>query len=213
MLSPTNPHSVPISLMAVRDLHLQNGRIDHILAGKAAVEARSLRRIRSGMQPGWTKSALAGVYTAELYREAVDRLALDPGVWFYEVRGQKFLRLSSNGQAVIGRFKKVGPDWRSQNFPTAQSTDWNGQRPLLDVPPCPRIEYVYQLDFGRIQRVAVLLRVGNTVEWIWQVSGYPTDKFPFDVPAHELPGIHRSTHQTLIHHRYLWEPLDNAVMI
>ena len=213
MPTPTNLQNWPISLAEVRDLHLQDGRINRILAGKESVEMRNAQRIRSGTQPGWSKSTLASVYADELYRESMVRLSQDPGIHFFSVNGQRFIRVSSSKIAAVSRFKKVRANWLSSNYRTSQSIAWNGQIPLLDVPQCPRIEYAYQMDYGKVVRFAVLLRVGDEVVWIWQVSGYPTNKFPFDVPAHELPGIHRSTHQALIHHRYLWEPMDNAVMI
>ena len=135
MPSPTSLQNWPISLAEVRDLHLQEGRINRILAGKESVEARNAQRIRSGTQPGWSKSTLASVYADELYRESMVRLSQDPGIHFFAVNGQRFIRVSSSKIAAVSRFKKVRENWLSSNYRTTQSIAWNGQRPLLDVPP------------------------------------------------------------------------------
>ena len=100
----------------------------------------------------------------------------EPRAQFQRNRGQRFFAIA---QTIIIRIKHVNEDNLSKNYPTARSINWNRQLPLPGVPLATRLEFAYKMDLTgtTVERACVLLRIADSIIWMWQIWGERHDIF------------------------------------
>ena len=100
----------------------------------------------------------------------------DTGVKFLKVSGQRFLYID---ERISLRFKLVDTLYLSKNYPTSRALAWNRQLTLPGIPRAGRVElgYIPDLTGTDIKCACVLLRVDDTVVWLWQIWGVRDDTF------------------------------------
>ena len=114
------------------------------------------------------------------YYNANLALSDDTGVKFNTVQNQRMFTID---ERIILRFKLIDRAFKSKNYPTRKATQWRLQYPLPVFPPCERLEFGYRLDLTGtgVEDAFILLRVGNTVVWLWQLWGARIDTFPIQL--------------------------------
>ena len=107
-------------------------------------------------------------------------LSSDPGVRFKDLRGQRYLVVD---ETICIRFKLIDDSYLSRNLPTRQSRLWNAQLALEgpDIPRLDRLElgYISDITGTQVLRAYILLRVRDSVVWLWQILGVRDDTFQF----------------------------------
>ncbi len=105
----------------------------------------------------------------------------DPDITWGIDQGQRFLVVD---QRIILRFKLLDRKFESKNYPTNRANQLRLQYPLEGLPECEWLEVEYRLDITgtALQDAFVLLRVGNRIAWLWQISGNQIDEFPIQRP-------------------------------
>ena len=114
------------------------------------------------------------------YYNANIKLRDDSGVKFSTVQNQ---RLFTIDESIILRFKLIDRKFKSKNYPTRTAMRWRLQYSLPGFPPCERLEFGYRLDLTGtvIQDAFIILRVGTTIVWLWQLWGPKLDTFPIQL--------------------------------
>ncbi len=112
------------------------------------------------------------------YHGVQTALSDDPMVRRIKDSGAESYFVIENSFAL--RFKHLGRNLMSMNYPTKRAQDWNRQLRLPGLPPWDRLEFGYRMDITgtTIRDAFVLLRKGGAFLWIWQVMGHRIDTFP-----------------------------------
>ena len=126
--------------------------------------------------PGTQTSTIAAMVCDQAYRNITLNLAGDDGLFRASHRGQRFFVF--DGLLVL-RVKKLNRNFLSSNIRTRQASHWNRQLSLDGVPTLSRLELGYQVDLtgSVLTGVFVLLRLGNDVQWLWQIHGAQVSTF------------------------------------
>ena len=133
-----------------------------------------------GQDPGFLRPLIPSTIAGMVCDHAYDRIErgslLDPGVAGGVYSRQRHLWVDGT---VCVRIKKLNRNFLSSNYPTRQATEWNAQLPLPGFPPGSRVELGYQVDLtGSVLRgLFVLLRLGHTIQWLWQIYGEQVSTF------------------------------------
>lgn len=75
-------------------------------------------------------------------------------------------------EKVLVRFKKLARDYLSSNYQTQRAKEFNGQLALDGIPTIARVDVGYILDelTTRIEELAFVYRLGNTVAWKYPIG-------------------------------------------
>ena len=141
--------------------------------------------------PGTQISTIASMVCDQAYRNITLNLSGDQGLVQGSHKGQRFFVFDST---LVLRIKKLNRNYLSSNIRTRQASRWNRQLPLAGIPSLSRVELGYQVDLTGtvLTGVFVLLRIGNDVQWLWQIHGEQVSTFAVQpaLPSPDFgPGI------------------------
>jgi hypothetical protein len=109
------------------------------------------------------------------------------GITFIENRGWTLVGVDGR---VLLRFKKLGKDKRSSNYPTAQQQKFAFQFELPGFPPeAARLTVGYQLNNlqTEIERILVTYPNGKQLHWDFEVLPQTSERTVIKLPQIEVP--------------------------
>lgn len=110
------------------------------------------------------RAAAACIYT-HMVTLADDLLTDKPGIVFKNIRGLKVWII---GECATIRFKKMGEDGRTRNYPTKQARDFDKQLSLPGIPSPPLnlvVGYLPNPLGTDVERVQVARPSGKAINW------------------------------------------------